>query len=161
MTKSNRKRHLQRGITLIEMLVVVVIIGLFVSLVGVNMFKKADDANGPVTGTYTWYVSYVGNGNNCSAVDQGGTNEQTVVSKANPKVVTTASPTGTTAIGTTPPTLSDSAVLSGGFFETGTSDLNITCVGVFAQQGPNRGVRIGAVQHHRLATTFGTLHAGQ
>ena|SRR5437588_405120 len=44
MTKSNRKRHLQRGITLIEMLVVVVIIGLFVSLVGVNMFKKADDA---------------------------------------------------------------------------------------------------------------------
>ena len=49
MTKSNPKRHSRRrrsqaGITLIEMLVVVVIIGLFVGLVGVNMFKKADDA---------------------------------------------------------------------------------------------------------------------
>jgi general secretion pathway protein G len=38
------KRKSQRGITLIEMLVVVVIIGLFVGLVSVNMFKKADDA---------------------------------------------------------------------------------------------------------------------
>ena len=34
----------ERGVTLIEMLVVVVIIGLFVGLVSVNMFKKADDA---------------------------------------------------------------------------------------------------------------------
>jgi general secretion pathway protein G len=40
----NLKRKSQRGITLIEMLVVVVIIGLFVSLVGVNMFKKAGEA---------------------------------------------------------------------------------------------------------------------
>jgi general secretion pathway protein G len=40
----NLKRKSQRGITLIEMLVVVVIIGLFVGLVGLNMFKKADDA---------------------------------------------------------------------------------------------------------------------
>jgi general secretion pathway protein G len=38
------KKKSQRGVTLIEMLVVVVIIGLFVGLVGVNMFKKADDA---------------------------------------------------------------------------------------------------------------------
>ena len=41
---TNQKRKSQRGITLIEMLVVVVIIGLFVGLVSVNMFKKADDA---------------------------------------------------------------------------------------------------------------------
>jgi general secretion pathway protein G len=34
----------ERGVTLIEMLVVVVIIGLFVGLVSVNMFKKADEA---------------------------------------------------------------------------------------------------------------------
>ena len=40
---NNLKRKSQRGITLIEMLVVVVIIGLFVGLVGVNMFKKAED----------------------------------------------------------------------------------------------------------------------
>jgi general secretion pathway protein G len=38
------RRKSQRGVTLIEMLVVVVIIGLFVGLVSVNMFKKADDA---------------------------------------------------------------------------------------------------------------------
>ena len=41
---NNSRRKSQRGITLIEMLVVVVIIGLFVGLVSVNMFKKADDA---------------------------------------------------------------------------------------------------------------------
>ena len=34
----------QRGITLIEMLVVVVIIGLFVGMVGLNLFKRAEDA---------------------------------------------------------------------------------------------------------------------
>ena len=38
------KRRSQRGITLIEMLVVMVIIGLFVGLVSLNLFKKADDA---------------------------------------------------------------------------------------------------------------------
>ena len=44
MKISVSKRRSRRGITLIEMLVVVVIIGLFVGLVSVNMFKKADDA---------------------------------------------------------------------------------------------------------------------
>jgi general secretion pathway protein G len=39
-----RRKRLQRGVTLIEMLVVVVIMGLFVGLVGVNLFKKADEA---------------------------------------------------------------------------------------------------------------------
>src|SRR6185436_9827201 len=39
--KSNRKRR-QAGVTLIEMLVVVTIIGLFVALVAPNMFKSAD-----------------------------------------------------------------------------------------------------------------------
>ena len=33
---------------------------------------------GTVTGTYTWTVSYSGDANNNSAVDQGGTAEQTV-----------------------------------------------------------------------------------
>ena len=45
MTRLNVKRKSSRsGITLIEMLVVVVIIGLFVGLVGVNMFRQADRA---------------------------------------------------------------------------------------------------------------------
>src|SRR5262245_63423694 len=42
-TKRNRKRS-QAGVTLIEMLVVVTIIGLFVALVGPGLWKKADEA---------------------------------------------------------------------------------------------------------------------
>jgi general secretion pathway protein G len=41
---SNMRRKSQRGITLIEMLVVMVIIGLFVGLVSLNLFKQADKA---------------------------------------------------------------------------------------------------------------------
>ena len=43
MKTSNRRLN-SRGITLIEMLVVVTIIALFVGLVGVNIFKQADKA---------------------------------------------------------------------------------------------------------------------
>ena len=42
--KSTKKKKRQRGVTLIEMLVVVVIMGLFVSLVGVTLFRRADEA---------------------------------------------------------------------------------------------------------------------
>jgi general secretion pathway protein G len=42
--KKLRRKNRQRGVTLIEMLVVVVIMGLFVGLVGVNLFKRADEA---------------------------------------------------------------------------------------------------------------------
>jgi general secretion pathway protein G len=42
--RSNRRRRGQAGVTLIEMLVVVVIIGLFVALVAPNMFRSADKA---------------------------------------------------------------------------------------------------------------------
>ena len=42
--RKNLRRKSQRGVTLIEMLVVVVIMGLFVGLVGVNLFKRADEA---------------------------------------------------------------------------------------------------------------------
>jgi general secretion pathway protein G len=43
MIHTNRKSN-RKGITLIEMLVVVTIIAMFVGLVGVNVFKKADEA---------------------------------------------------------------------------------------------------------------------
>ena len=45
--KRNRKRSGQAGVTLIEMLVVVTIIGLFVALVGPSLFKRADEAKSP------------------------------------------------------------------------------------------------------------------
>jgi general secretion pathway protein G len=45
LTSDRRKRRrVQAGVTLIEMLVVVTIIGLFVALVAPNMFKSADKA---------------------------------------------------------------------------------------------------------------------
>ena len=44
LRKNLLRRKSQRGVTLIEMLVVVVIMGLFVGLVGVNLFKRADEA---------------------------------------------------------------------------------------------------------------------
>src|SRR5579872_2333456 len=44
LRKNLLRRKSQRGVTLIEMLVVVVIMGLFVGLVGVNLFRRADEA---------------------------------------------------------------------------------------------------------------------
>jgi hypothetical protein len=85
---------------------------------------------GTVVGTYTWSAHYSGDNGNTSASDQGGTAEQTVVSTAHPSIVTTAS--GAVTLGTTGATLSDSAVLSGGFFETGTITFTLTGPGGFS-----------------------------
>lgn len=43
------RRSVVRGVTLIEMLVVVVIMGLFVGLVGVTLFRRADEAKRTAT----------------------------------------------------------------------------------------------------------------
>src|SRR5262249_40325868 len=85
---------------------------------------------GLVAGTYTWSAHYSGDVNNNSANDQGGTAEQTIVSAAHPSLLTTASSAIT--LGTTAPTLSDSAVLSGGFFETGSITFVLTGPGGFS-----------------------------
>src|SRR5437016_4637318 len=61
--------------------------------------------------TYLFSAVNTDESTNDRAKDQGGTSEQTVVSAANPSVTTTAS--GAVTLGTTAPTLSDSAVLSG------------------------------------------------
>lgn len=44
MSQRNRRRRGEAGVTLIEMLVVVTIIGLFIALVGPSLFKNADRA---------------------------------------------------------------------------------------------------------------------
>jgi hypothetical protein len=79
--------------------------------------------SGTVTGTYTWSASYTGDGNNNGANDQGGAAEQTVVSPANPSLVTTASPAVT--LGTSSVTISDTAVLSGGYNPTGSINFTL------------------------------------
>jgi uncharacterized repeat protein (TIGR01451 family) len=92
---------------------------------------------GMVAGTYTWTAHYSGDGTNPAADDQGGIAEQNVVRPASPTVVTTASPTEvmlTPDSVTNPPTLTDTATLSGGYFPTG----NI----VFTLTGPG-GVVVG------------------
>jgi len=56
ISKRNRKRS-RAGVTLIEMLVVVTIIGLFVALVGPSLFKKADDAR--ITATKSQVANFM------------------------------------------------------------------------------------------------------
>src|SRR5208337_2794900 len=83
---------------------------------------------GAVTGTYTWHAHYSGDAENNAASDQGGTAEQTVVNAAIPTITTTASP-ATTTLGTTAPTISDTATLSGAYFPTGSITFTLTLNG--------------------------------
>ena len=88
---------------------------------GTYMASTSLASTGTVAGTYTWSVTYEGDVNNNAAIDQGGPTEQTVVSPANPMIVTTASPNVMLPTGPTGTvTLTDSAVLSSGFNPTGT-----------------------------------------
>ena len=75
-------------------------------------------STGTVTGTYQWDATYGPDGNNNAVSDNGNANEQVTVSLASPTLVTTASAALT--LGATAPTISDSAVLAGGYIETGT-----------------------------------------
>jgi hypothetical protein len=83
---------------------------------------------GTVTGTYQWDASYSGDTNNLPASDVGATDEQVPVSPVTPAIATTPSPTSAT-LGTTTVTLLDSAVLSGGYFPTGTITFSLVAPG--------------------------------
>ena len=72
-----------------------------------------------VTGTYQWDSTYSGDTNNSSVSENNATAEQVMVSSASPGITTTPSAT-TVTLGTAPVTLKDTAVLSGGYNETGT-----------------------------------------
>ena len=76
---------------------------------------------GTVIGTYTWTAIYGGDANNSSATDQGGSAEQVMVNPASPALDTTASSGG--LVGST---LTDSAIVSGGYFPTGTITFTLT-----------------------------------
>jgi hypothetical protein len=80
--------------------------------------------SGGVTGTYQWLASYSGDTNNNGAVDQGGAAEQQVVDPANPTLTSQAG--GNLTLGTTSPTLTDSADLEGAYNATGTITFTLT-----------------------------------
>jgi len=76
-------------------------------------------SNCTVTGTYQWNAVYSGDGNNNGAIDKNNPGERVVVSPTGPSIVTTPSATCIT-LGTTAPTLKDTAKLAGGYSLTGT-----------------------------------------
>ena len=73
---------------------------------------------GAVTGTYQWDASYGGDGNNNAASDTGSAAEQVTVRAASPTLSTTPDPT-TVTLGSNAVTLTDTAMLEGGFNPTG------------------------------------------
>ena len=75
-------------------------------------------------GTYTWAVSFAGDGLNNSASDQGGAGEQVTTVKASPSISTSASETAGGVVGSA--TLSDSVTVSGGDNPTGTVTFTLT-----------------------------------
>jgi hypothetical protein len=83
---------------------------------------------GTVTGSYQWDASYSGDGNNVPISDTNNANERLTVHPAAPTLTTTASPN---VLPTPPPTLSDSAVLSGGHFPSGNIVFTLTGPGAF------------------------------
>jgi hypothetical protein len=115
---------------------------------------------GLVAGVYHWSASYSGDSNNNGTTDQGGPAEETTVSRASPRLFTTASPSFT--LGATPPTLSDSAVLSGGFFEQGTITFTLSGPGGFSYTQTDRvsgdGTYNAAVTLPITEAVAGTYH---
>ncbi len=72
-----------------------------------------------MTGTYQWDASFSGDTNNTPASENNAAAEQVVVSPASPTITTTPSVTSLT-LGVSSVTLKDTAVLSRGYYETGT-----------------------------------------
>ena len=74
---------------------------------------------GTATGAYQWDASYGGDTNNNTVSDNNNANEQVAVSAASPTLTTTPGSTSVT-LGASTVTLKDTAVLAGGYDETGT-----------------------------------------
>jgi hypothetical protein len=96
--------------------------GVYTTAQGNNPGGYVTPSNTTVTGTYQWNAVYSGDVNNNPFSDINADNEQVHVrptSPPNESLLTTANPTGTVTLGTSIVTLNDSAVLSGGYFPTG------------------------------------------
>ena len=81
-----------------------------------------------IVGTYNWVVSYSGDGNNNPAASPFGS-ESGTVHAANPSISTNPSAGQVTLSSGSPPILTDSATLAGGFQEAGTITFNLFAPG--------------------------------
>ena len=82
----------------------------------------------PITGTYNWVVTYSGDANNIGVASPFG-NESGQVHAANPSLGTNPSAGQVTLSSGSPPILTDSATLLGGFEETGTITFDLYAPG--------------------------------
>src|SRR5262249_35386286 len=85
---------------------------------------------GAVAGGYVWVAVYSGDNNNVQVSESNPAGEQVEVSPASPMLAPTASPI-TVALPVPGGTLTDSAVLSGGFNPTGSIVFTLTGPGGF------------------------------
>ena len=91
---------------------------------GDGIFNTSNANVATQVGTYTWTVSYAGDGFNKPASDQGGTAEQVTTMKASPSISTSASESARGVVGSA--MLSDSVTVSGGDNPTGTVTFTLT-----------------------------------
>ncbi len=83
----------------------------------------------PITGTYNWVVTYSGDANNNPVASAFG-KESAQIHAANPSLVTNPSAGKVTLSSGSPPVLTDSATLTGGFEDTGTITFTLFAPGV-------------------------------
>jgi hypothetical protein len=82
-------------------------------------------------GTYTWHANYLGDSLNNGAIDDGS-NESLTTIKASPTIITTSNPTGSVTQTNMTMTVTDSAVVSAGYNETGSLVFTLTGPGGFS-----------------------------
>src|SRR5262249_41955169 len=85
-------------------------------------------SSGTATSTYQWDATDSGDSNNKSDSDVNNVNEQVTVSAASPKLATIPVPLSV-GLGATPVTLTDAAILVGGFHPTGTITFTLVAPG--------------------------------
>jgi hypothetical protein len=92
-------------------------------------------------GTYQWVVVYSGDPTNNPVTSPFGSEPETANNQAQTSLSTTASPTGSLTLGTTAPTLTDSAMLSGGNSPTGSINFTLKLGGttVYTASDPVSG----------------------